>query len=81
MYEFQSQTQPRSQGYLLPALWVGENPGNEVVSNKGQVCWGGGGGVLTPLNPPDPPLTHHCNLVVGRKSLVSRDESLVLRDG
>ena len=48
MYEFQSQTQPRSQGYLLPALWVGENPGNEVVSNKGQVCWGG-------PDPPEPP--------------------------
>ena len=37
MYEFQSQTQPCYQGSLLPALWVGENPGNEVVSNKGEV--------------------------------------------
>ena len=35
---------PRSQGSLLPALRVGENPGNEVAAPSDQDLFGGGGG-------------------------------------
>ena len=47
-----------------------------VRSDRGR--GGGGWGGPEPL---DPPLDHYCNLVLVGKSLVSRDESLVSRDG